>query len=260
MAIDESTPRNAQVLGTANWARRATILAVVNCAMAGLLFAGLRDRHVTVAQASMVPTPLPARPTPTPTLSPAPTPTAIPCPDAPAVAEYSAHDGHLVLEGAIHPDDAAAFIEQLETVVGANNITDRYVRDECVPSGADSVVRIEDGILFEYDSAVIRPEFEPVLDLAAVFVEEFPVTMTIEGHTDGDGLADYNLALSTERAEAAVDYLIANGVDSTRVDAKGFGLTQPIDTNDTEAGKERNRRIEFRIKNEESDAIGGDES
>lgn len=256
MATDDST-----LLGTANWRRRATVLVFVNCVLAVLVFAGLRSREVTVAQAAMAPTPLPARPTPTATAMPTPTPTAVPCPASTAVAEYSVRDGRLRLQGAIHPDDADAFIKQLEAVVDPSNITDDYVRNECVPPGADSVVRIQDGILFEYDSAVIRPEFEPVLDLAAVFVEQFPVTMTVEGHTDSDGTADYNLELSSQRAQAAVDYLIDNGVDRARVDSRGFGASQPIDTNDTEAGKERNRRIEFRIKNTETaTSVGGEGS
>lgn len=254
MATDDST-----LFGTANWVRRATILALINCVMAALVFAGWRNGDVTVAQAWMAPTPLPPRPTPTATPMPSPTPTPRPCPDAPAVAVYSAADGRLHLEGAIHPDDADAFIEQLTAVVGAENITDDYQRDACVPPGADSIVRIEDGILFEYDSAVIRPEFEPVLDLAAVFVEEFPVTLSVEGHTDADGTPDYNLELSAARAQAAVDYLVENGVDRARVDSHGFGQTQPIDSNDTEAGKQRNRRIEFRIRNVEPQTNGGDQ-
>ena len=65
------------------------------------------------------------------------------------------------------------------------------------------------------------------------------------GHTDSDGLPEENELLSQSRAEAVVTALVAQGVESERLDAVGFGDTQPIASNETGEGKARNRRIEF---------------
>ena len=70
----------------------------------------------------------------------------------------------------------------------------------------------------------------------------------IAGHTDSDGAADKNLALSKRRAEAVVNYLVEAGVDTSRVSAEGYGETRPIASNDTAEGKAQNRRIEINVK------------
>ncbi len=105
-----------------------------------------------------------------------------------------------------------------------------------------------DGIVFALDSAEILPQSEPVLDAAAVVLREYPeVRMSIRGHTDAIADDTYNLALSKARAEAVAAWLAAHGVDPARLAADGLGETQPIDTNETEAGRARNRRVEFVI-------------
>ncbi len=71
--------------------------------------------------------------------------------------------------------------------------------------------------------------------------------ITVEGHTDSDGDADYNLALSQQRADAVVEYLVQAQIAPDRLSAIGYGETRPIATNNTEEGKSRNRRIEFRV-------------
>ena len=74
-------------------------------------------------------------------------------------------------------------------------------------------------------------------------------TMRIEirGHTDNVGNDAENQTLSQRRAKAVYDFLIQNGIEATRLTYKGFGKTQPIDTNDTEQGRANNRRTEFVI-------------
>ena len=69
----------------------------------------------------------------------------------------------------------------------------------------------------------------------------------IGGHTDGKGTHRYNIALSESRALSVYSYLIQRGIKSHRIDFKGFGKTQPIASNDTDEGRQLNRRVEFEV-------------
>ena len=69
----------------------------------------------------------------------------------------------------------------------------------------------------------------------------------VNGHTDNVGNPNSNQTLSLNRATSVMNYLIENGIENTRLTAKGFGATQPIDTNETENGRKSNRRTEFLV-------------
>lgn len=69
----------------------------------------------------------------------------------------------------------------------------------------------------------------------------------IGGHTDAEGSESYNLRLSENRAKAVAEYLISKGVSEKRIQFKGYGKSCPIDTNETEEGRAKNRRVEFKI-------------
>ena len=69
----------------------------------------------------------------------------------------------------------------------------------------------------------------------------------IGGHTDSRGSTAYNQRLSESRARAVVEYLSSKGIDSRRLKFKGYGSSKPIDTNSTEEGRARNRRVEFTV-------------
>ena len=73
------------------------------------------------------------------------------------------------------------------------------------------------------------------------------MTVRIEGHTDSRGTRKHNMKLSAARAESVRQHLVGLGIDQSRMDAKGYGPDQPIETNKTEAGREKNRRVEFFI-------------
>jgi outer membrane protein OmpA-like peptidoglycan-associated protein len=75
--------------------------------------------------------------------------------------------------------------------------------------------------------------------------------MRIEGHTDNRGAAEMNLDLSKRRAASVRSWLEVHGIDPARLESEGYGLTKPIDTNDTDAGRAANRRVEFKITQEE---------
>ena len=69
----------------------------------------------------------------------------------------------------------------------------------------------------------------------------------IQGHTDNTGDADANLSLSQSRAEAVMNYLVEQGIDESRLTAQGYGDTAPIDSNETDEGRQNNRRTELKI-------------
>ncbi len=110
-------------------------------------------------------------------------------------------------------------------------------------------IEINDKIYFAYDSDRILPRSYELLDAVAKVISEHTEipAIFIEGHTDADGNDGYNLDLSDRRAKAVMAYLGQAGVESGRLQAKGFGESQPIADNTTEEGKAQNRRVEFRI-------------
>jgi outer membrane protein OmpA-like peptidoglycan-associated protein len=106
-------------------------------------------------------------------------------------------------------------------------------------------------IVFKAGSATVLASSMPTLDELASDLGICAKTFVhVQGHTDADGDADGNLALSVARAEAVVAELIKRGVDESRLYAEGFGETDPIASNDTKDGKAKNRRIAFAISEE----------
>lgn len=106
-------------------------------------------------------------------------------------------------------------------------------------------VTIDMSIEFATDKADIRSDHLAEIDRAVRFLKQYPTTnAVIEGHTDSDGAASYNQGLSERRAKAVYDYLINEaGIRAGRLSWAGFGESQPIATNDTAEGKQRNRRV-----------------
>ncbi|MFN8115683.1 MAG: OmpA family protein [Bacteroidia bacterium] len=103
-------------------------------------------------------------------------------------------------------------------------------------------------IFFDFDKATIRPESANELDRLIKLLTENP-TLKIElgSHTDSKGSDEYNQKLSQSRSQSVVTYLIGKGIATDRLVAKGYGETVPVATNDTEAGRQENRRTEFKI-------------
>ncbi|MDN5204003.1 OmpA family protein [Fulvivirgaceae bacterium BMA10] len=103
-------------------------------------------------------------------------------------------------------------------------------------------------IFFDFDKSVLKPESFAELDRMVEFMQENPkMTFEISGHTDSDGTDAYNIGLSRRRAEAVHDFFIKKGVDAKRLVAKGYGETRPIATNETDEGRQQNRRVELVI-------------
>ena len=114
--------------------------------------------------------------------------------------------------------------------------------------GDELILTMPSGITFAFDRFDIQPQFRPTLDRIAEVLHDYPQTMIdIYGHTDSVGSDAYNQTLSENRAAAVARYLEGRRVASVRIATRGFGETQPIADNATEAGRAANRRVEMRI-------------
>ena len=104
------------------------------------------------------------------------------------------------------------------------------------------------GVVFKTNSDVLDSSSNTRLDTAAQTLMDNPgVKVIVAGHTDSAGDALYNLSLSEKRAQAVRQYLINKGVNGSRLTARGYGETEPYASNDTAAGRAKNRRVELRI-------------
>ena len=109
-------------------------------------------------------------------------------------------------------------------------------------------VTFASGLLFDFDSDVVRSEARTNLRNLAMSLDKYPGSeLLIAGHTDSVGTDSYNLTLSQRRAEAAAAYLASQGVSRARVSSKGLGETEPVAPNESDAGRSKNRRVEVAI-------------
>ena len=140
----------------------------------------------------------------------------------------------------------------VERIQEWERVVEREVRVEVpvqipVPFAESEVLH---GVTFDFDSARLTPNARTILrNVAERLAYHHKTEVEISGHTDSVGSRAYNQRLSERRAEAVRDYLIELGVDAERLTAVGFGPEQPIASNDTEEGREVNRRIEIKRTN-----------
>lgn len=113
-------------------------------------------------------------------------------------------------------------------------------------------IRILEQVKFATAKATILPESEGILNAVAKIMIDNPsiVKIRVEGHTDNKGSKVLNKTLSAARAASVVKWLTAHGIDKKRLVSQGFGQDKPIATNDTEEGRQENRRVEFHIAEE----------
>ena len=114
--------------------------------------------------------------------------------------------------------------------------------------GEGLAVTFESGLLFDYDSDVLRAEAKQNLSSFAASLDKYPNTnILVVGHTDSVGTDAYNMSLSERRAAAAVNYLVSQGVNRARIRPTGRGETEPLVSNATAEGRQQNRRVEVAI-------------
>lgn len=142
----------------------------------------------------------------------------------------------------------SGYLNFSDTVIVADQKASPVKKDIAMtPIEVGAVVRLRN-IYFDYDKTTLKPESFIELAKVVSFLQANPtVEIEIQGHTDSHGSDAYNLNLSQGRSQSVVDHLIGKGIGKSRLAARGFGETKPIDTNDTDAGRANNRRVEFTI-------------
>ncbi len=116
-----------------------------------------------------------------------------------------------------------------------------------VPIEEGKAIRLNN-IFFDTGKSELRPESAPELDrMVAVLNENPKMTISLNGHTDNTGGVAVNQKLSQDRADAVREYFIGKGIEPDRIASKGFGESKPVAGNDTEEGRQKNRRVEFLI-------------
>ncbi len=159
-------------------------------------------------------------------------------------------------ESSKHARNAAAGCALIGMSIGAYmDYQEKALRERLLATGVQvkregNRIRLimPSNITFATDRSDLSPKFEPVLDSIAEVLNHYQDTrLRIVGHTDSTGDAAYNLALSERRAQAVAQYLRAKGIAPQRLQVFGAGENQPIASNQTEAGRALNRRVELTI-------------
>lgn len=114
--------------------------------------------------------------------------------------------------------------------------------------GNDIILNMPSDITFDVNQSDIKPGFYETLNSVSLVLKEYDKTsVTVRGHADSTGAASYNMQLSQRRALSVSNYLAAQGVSPARLNAVGFGSTQPVADNATVQGRALNRRVEIVI-------------
>ncbi|MTB53402.1 OmpA family protein [Lewinella sp. W8] len=128
--------------------------------------------------------------------------------------------------------------EEIEQIPGA----------EVERVGEGIMVTFDSGVLFGFDSYQLTDASKAEVRRMAEIFQRYPETdILVDGHTDSKGAEDYNQRLSEQRAAAVSDYLVVQGITRSRIQTVGHGEMQPVATNETEAGRAQNRRVEIAI-------------
>lgn len=149
--------------------------------------------------------------------------------------------------------DTVTIVERVVDTVYIENPVDTVVVEK--PTAVDDVnkamLNASENLEFIYDKSIIVEESYASLEaLTNILLVYDDVKIQLDGHTDGDGTDAYNMKLSKNRVEAVKRFLVANGIDASRIKTDYHGESKPIASNETENGKARNRRVEMKIISE----------
>ena len=133
------------------------------------------------------------------------------------------------------------------TLLCVNKAFPKLEIDSIRPELGESIIL--KNLVFETNkSEILPPSFEELNKVVDYLIKNNKNKIELSGHTDNLGQEESNQKLSEARAKAVAEYLISNGINKDRIVYKGYGSTAPIATNETEEGKQQNRRVEFVIK------------
>ena len=160
-------------------------------------------------------------------------------------------DGKLYLEGAFASQAAAdAFLTAAGGVFGRENIVEEYVVDPAAPAPTVADVALDKPVLFETGTATIHPDYIPFLEACAGVLELNPhIVMSVSAFTDSLGDEDFNLELSRQRAEAILDFYRSRDIGDDQLIGTGYGEAVPVADNETEEGRQQNRRAMLQLLN-----------
>jgi outer membrane protein OmpA-like peptidoglycan-associated protein len=174
------------------------------------------------------------------------------CPDTPEDKD-GVDDGDGCPEDDADQDGIADVLDACPKEPGAKNSDPKKNGCPSFIKVEGNVVRVMQQVHFATGSATILPASFPMLQEISNLLRSNKgiKRMSIEGHTDNRGGADSNKKLSAARAASVATWLTQHGVEADRLESHGYGLEKPIETNDTDAGRAANRRVEFKILDEE---------
>jgi len=145
---------------------------------------------------------------------------------------------HEITEEEYHPDENARLINN---AIKYAKQAKAKAEEHCIPLK---------GVHFEVDSAELTSDSTAILDQAVQTLKlKSYLKVEVAAHTDSTASDEYNMELSERRAKSVYDYLIAHGINASRLTAKGYGESQPVADNATEEGRAQNRRVELRTQN-----------
>ncbi len=160
-------------------------------------------------------------------------------------------DGKLYIEGAFRSEtEARSFLDSAAEVFGQEALVPEYTIDPAAPDPTVSDVVLEKPVLFESGSSVIDPEYIPFLEACGDVLKLNPhIVMSVTAFTDSSGNAEFNLELSQQRAEAVIDFYRTLDIGDDQLISTGFGASDFVAGNDTEEGRQQNRRAMLELLN-----------
>ncbi len=149
-------------------------------------------------------------------------------------------------------DDADKCVDEKET---DNGFQDEDGCPDEIPEAVASFVGVIEGIYFDTGKSTIRKSSRKTLDKAVEILKEYDyLRLEVSGHTDNKGDHDDNIDLSKARADSVRQYMVDAGIAGDRLETVGYGPDKPVESNDTKDGRQKNRRIEFRLLKKEEHA------
>jgi outer membrane protein OmpA-like peptidoglycan-associated protein len=145
--------------------------------------------------------------------------------------------------------NAPGYLYYLDILDYSSEIGEEIIRQDFFLRKVEVGIKVVlENIYFETGKAILRPESDEALNKVLRFLENNPsLKLEISGHTDNTGSLRINQRLSRDRAAAVVNYLVQKGISQEKLESRGYADSQPIDTNSTAAGRQQNRRVEFKV-------------